>query len=172
VGEVANPNRENRLVRYTVLISGATAFFGAVCIHLATYFGLRLLPEGWEKALAGLAVALWIMAVLALKGVGQIRNNGSWLQLGVLGAPAWLRYALLAILCYAVVNFVVVALRMHYETGDAEKALLRLRLWSGHVLFMYLAPVAAAASGQGGGSDMEDNSPALNGKEGARRRGR
>lgn len=161
MGGVANPKRENRLVRYTVLISGATAFFGAVCIHLATYFGLRLLPEGWEKALAGLAAALWIMTVLALKGVGQIRNIGSWLQLCVLGAPAWLRQALLAILCYAVVNFVVVALRMQGEIGDAEKALLRLRLWSGHVLFMYLASVAAAASGQVDDLDTEDENPAL-----------
>jgi hypothetical protein len=50
------------------------------------------------------------------------------------------------VLFYGVINFILVPLKRRGAIGETERALLYLRLWSGHVLFMYLAPLVAMYS--------------------------
>jgi hypothetical protein len=132
-------------LRYGIVAAGTVAFLGAVATHLGTFFDYRLVPAGRETVLAVGAMVLLVATAMTLRGMAQLHRAASW-QFSLAGAPGWLRYGLLAILAYGVLNFFLVPFKRHSATGDAERSLLYLRLWSGHVLFLYLAPVVAIYS--------------------------
>jgi hypothetical protein len=141
------PRRTVRsVIRNGILVVGGLAFWAAACIHLGTFLGYRLLPEGREQILAVGAAVLWVGTVVALTGGAQLWKAATWQQLSIEGVPAWLRYVLFVVLCYGVINFILVPLKRRDVVGETERALLYLRLWSGHVLFMYLAPLVAVYS--------------------------
>jgi hypothetical protein len=133
-------------VQYALVAIGILAFAGAACVHIETFLAVRLLPEGREQLLGLGAVVLWVAAVLSIRSGAQLREAKSWQHFSIEGAPGWLRYALFTVLGYGVINFILVPIKRRGDIGDVERALLYLRLWSGHALFMYLAPVVAVWS--------------------------
>lgn len=121
------------------LMLAGIGFVASLAVHLLALFGV--LPPGGE-AVFGLHAGVFVVGFPVLLvsfriGQGQ-RTNVSWKQM-LSGCPAWMRYAALGLLLYAIVNLVIAFSSTTNGHASGSEALnpATLRVFSGHWMFFY-----------------------------------
>jgi hypothetical protein len=121
----------------------AVGFLLSVTAHVLSLFGVQI-PGG--NAVAGLHLGIfvvWIPAVLISARAARFANRWDALKLALAGCPRWMRYGLIALFAYAVVNFILfmgnAPNQTHSESGWPPSV---VRGFSGHWMVFYAAAFA------------------------------
>lgn len=129
---------------FPFMILAVIGFLGSAAAHLASLFGL-VLPGGklvWSLHIGIFVV--WVPVVLLSSLINRGRPPSKFWKNVLSGCPPWMRYAVYALLVYAIGNFfwflATSGSQPQPPAGDAPPAVIRG--FSGHWLFFYGMAVA------------------------------
>jgi hypothetical protein len=109
----------------------------SAAVHLATWFGIRLLGQAWFFALHIGIFIVFFPAVFLLEKSGSNSPKKMFI-----GTPTWMKYMVEALGVYAMVNFAVFMIMVWGEPKNTPIGPLHWRGFSGHWMVFYSAALA------------------------------